>query len=388
MTARAGKAWTVTPDSRKYNATIQVQYGSAPMQSKNEGSQRRLCRRVAAIAMASALGMASSAPMAAIIDSGPVNLPVVTNIDGLYLNLVTGASANATIAGWDFNAYATGGNLNFFTSSLATSNTQVVGALLVVNALAAGTTVGPASTYANAGVLAATAFRVTATQFVGLRFTNESTGVINYGYVQLQTTAATGFPATVTRYVYENTGQPIVIAGPTPVFLGAASRKVHGPVGALDLPLSAVTTNPTTEPRLGPNLTLVFSFDKPMLAAGGVLTTPEGSATFATEQVIGNDIVVDFTAVPDQQYLTVNLTGLNSVDGGTGGAASIRLGLLAGDVNQNRVVTLADLGLVNQQLAQPVTAANYLKDVNFSGTLSLADKGLTNTKLTHSLPAP
>jgi hypothetical protein len=65
-----------------------------------------------------------------------------------------------------------------------------------------------------------------------------------------------------------------------------------------------------------------------------------------------------------------------------------RIGLLAGDVNQNRVVTLADLGLVNQQLAQPVTAANYLKDVNVSGTLSLADKGITNTRLTKALPAP
>ena len=53
---------------------------------------------------------------------------------------------------------------------------------------------------------------------------------------------------------------------------------------------------------------------------------------------------------------------------------SIRVGFLAGDVNQNRVVTLGDLGLVNAQVAQPVTAANYLKDVNASGTLTLADK--------------
>jgi hypothetical protein len=55
---------------------------------------------------------------------------------------------------------------------------------------------------------------------------------------------------------------------------------------------------------------------------------------------------------------------------------------------QNRVVTVADLGLANAQLAQAVTAANYLKDVNASGTLTLADKGIINANLTRGLPAP
>jgi hypothetical protein len=66
----------------------------------------------------------------------------------------------------------------------------------------------------------------------------------------------------------------------------------------------------------------------------------------------------------------------------------VRLGFLVGDVNQNRVVTVADLNLVNAQLAQSVTAANYLKDVNASGTLTVTDKGITNTNLSRSLPAP
>jgi hypothetical protein len=57
-------------------------------------------------------------------------------------------------------------------------------------------------------------------------------------------------------------------------------------------------------------------------------------------------------------------------------------------VNQNRVVSVADLGLVNAQLAQQVTVANYLKDVNASGTLTVGDKGITNANLTTSLPAP
>ena len=52
------------------------------------------------------------------------------------------------------------------------------------------------------------------------------------------------------------------------------------------------------------------------------------------------------------------------------------------------MVSLADLAFVNAQLAQLVTAANYLKDVNANGTLSLADKAITNANLTKALPAP
>jgi hypothetical protein len=59
-----------------------------------------------------------------------------------------------------------------------------------------------------------------------------------------------------------------------------------------------------------------------------------------------------------------------------------------GDVNQNRVVVVSDLALVNVQLSQLTTAANYLTDVNGSGSITVADKGLTNTNLSQALPPP
>jgi hypothetical protein len=49
---------------------------------------------------------------------------------------------------------------------------------------------------------------------------------------------------------------------------------------------------------------------------------------------------------------------------------------------------VADLGLVNVQLAQVATAANFLKDVNANGVVTVADKGITNANLTKALPAP
>ena len=171
-----------------------------------------------------------------------------------------------------------------------------------------------------------------------------------------------------------------------PVFQAAVSRKVHGAAGTFDLPLSAVATNPTTEPRQGPAQTIVFTFDKPISAA--TVTIPEGAATAAAPTFIGNDVVVALTGVTNQQYVTVSLANVASADGGTGGSASARLGFLTGDVNGSRVVSLADLGLVNAQLAQPVTQANYLKDVNANGTVTLADKGITNANLTKALGPP
>ena len=171
-----------------------------------------------------------------------------------------------------------------------------------------------------------------------------------------------------------------------PQLTGAASRKVHGGAGTFNLPLSLIATNPTTEPRQGPGHTIVFTFDKPINAATASIA--EGTATAGAPTFSGNDVIVGLTGAADQQYVTISLTNVASSDGSSGGAASVRVGFLVGDVNQNRVVTVADLGLVNAQLAQPVTAANYLKDVNANGTLTVSDKGITNTNLSKALPAP
>jgi hypothetical protein len=173
----------------------------------------------------------------------------------------------------------------------------------------------------------------------------------------------------------------------TPVLTGAASRKTHGAAGVFDLALSLVPTNPSTEPRIGPTQTIVMTFDKPIASADNPTVT-EGTATFNSMSISGNDVILTFTGVTDIQYVTIALGNVASTDGGTGGSGSVRVGFLLGDVSQNRVVTVADLGLVNAQLAQVVTATNFLKDVNASGTVSVADKGLTNANLTRALSTP
>jgi hypothetical protein len=131
---------------------------------------------------------------------------------------------------------------------------------------------------------------------------------------------------------------------------------------------------------------VVLTFNKAVTAATATVT--EGVATAGAPTFSGNDVIVGLTGVTNQQYVTVSLTNVSSNEGDTGASGSVRVGFLLGDVNQNRVISLADVALVNAQLAQPVTATNYLKDVNVSGTLSLADKAITNANLTKALPAP
>jgi hypothetical protein len=147
-----------------------------------------------------------------------------------------------------------------------------------------------------------------------------------------------------------------------------------------------VLTNPTTEPREGPAQKIVFDFGKPITAA--TVAISEGTAVAAAPTFSGNTVIVSLTGVTNAQYVTVALSNVTSADGGTGGAGSVRIGFLVGDVNQSRAVTVADVALVNAAVAHPVTASNYLKDINASGALTGADKEIANANGAKALPAP
>jgi hypothetical protein len=216
-------------------------------------------------------------------------------------------------------------------------------------------------------------------------------GIGGFGYTSSNATSFTGAYSATTHVTSggatAGNSSTVTVAGSlAPILQSVVSRRVHGAAGTFNLPLSfANIHNPTTEPRQGPAQTVVFTFDQPI--TGAAVTITEGTATAAVPTFSGNDVTVGLTNVTNQQYVTISLANVASGANG-GGSGSIRVGFLAGDVNQNRVVSVADLGLVNAQLAQPVTAANYLKDVNVTGTLTVADKGITNANLTRALPTP
>lgn len=190
-------------------------------------------------AYASLAGVALAAPgmmEAAVVDSGPLNLVVPNTFDGAYINFLTGASGTSggTVAGWDWNPYNSGTALSFFWAATPSQASGVASTTTgpYLN-LAPGTMISGASTFAQVTAsTATTAFQVTGNEILGFRFFNENTGVINYGYAVLNTTASTGFPLTVTRYFYENTGAAITVtAVPEPTTTALLGVMAAGAIG-------------------------------------------------------------------------------------------------------------------------------------------------------------
>jgi hypothetical protein len=84
--------------------------------------------------------------------------------------------------------------------------------------LAANDLISAGSTYiASTQTAAMPLWRAGADGYLGVRFINSATSAINYGWVHLTTTGATGFPATIVDYGYENTGASILAGQIAPV---------------------------------------------------------------------------------------------------------------------------------------------------------------------------
>lgn len=191
--------------------------------SRNATIQRRLAAYSALAAGACAVSTAPGAK-AAVVTSGPLNITVPANSNGIYLNLVTGATATTAtgFAGYDFNPYSNGTTAaptfaTYFSGSATAGNAGLVvnGAYAV---LTIGSVVGPASTFTtgSTATLEANYRAGVADGYFGIHFLNESTNALNYGYVELKTTGTGGFPATILSYGYDNTGAAITIPNAVP----------------------------------------------------------------------------------------------------------------------------------------------------------------------------
>lgn len=156
---------------------------------------------------------------------------------------------------------------------------------------------------------------------------------------------------------------------------GAVSRKTHAAIGAFDVPINTATLIGglvDVEPRaIGSGHTIVFTFNNPVTAAGGVDVVDSLSAAIgaATSLASGNDVVVTLTGIPDNKRVTITLTGVN------GGVATFTasLGFMIGDVNNTRTVNSSDISGVKARSGQPTDALNFKFDVNASGAVNSSD---------------
>lgn len=167
---------------------------------------------LATSALAGCAGIVASAAPArgAWIYSGEVNIPIPANVDGVYLNVVsgwTGSAAGAT-PGWDINPFLNGGQGALFTPAgggvVSTSPTGGVYNML------AGSTVGPAKIY-DTGIAGATPDSLLDPLTIGFRFINEFVGdQTQYGWMSLRLPQV-GSPGVIYSWAYEDSGQPIFV---------------------------------------------------------------------------------------------------------------------------------------------------------------------------------
>ena len=195
------------------------------------------------LAGATALLFFAPAAQASIVSVSFANSPVVVpnNIDGIYFNFVTGARSTSEIAGYDFNPYNNNSGLTFY-GNIAPSGilaTGTPGTSAQARVLQFGDLISSTGQY-NQYQTRGDAFDVTGQEYVGLRFLNEVTGILNYGWALMSTTAGNGFPASVLAYGYENTGLSIRAGETAAVVPPPADVPEPGSIALIGLALGAM----------------------------------------------------------------------------------------------------------------------------------------------------
>jgi hypothetical protein len=184
------------------------------MQLFSAESVRSLRHTAMAVAAGAAMMTAASSSFAAIVWSGPVNIPIPANLDGVYLNVLTGATgtSGAGTAGWDINPYGST-SLLVFTPSTPAGSTGSIAANLAL-----GATIGAASTF-TAGVATppAAALNLNSTNnYIGFRFFNEGASTVHYGWLQIGLGANTTAGRTIVSYAFESSPLTSIQAGVVP----------------------------------------------------------------------------------------------------------------------------------------------------------------------------
>jgi len=185
----------------------------------------RTRRALTASLFAATCCFASATAFGAVVCGPANNTPIPATLDGVYINLVTGQTgiAGGDVPGWDWNPYGVGpGNsaIIFWWPAPAGDHGAVVsgGAFSV---LPPGVMVDATSTFATTNDTVSTANWAAGSsgQFLGIRFFNEAEGIVNYGWVQMDTTGPGGLPGTIVSYCYQTNGSGLETGNTVPVEL-------------------------------------------------------------------------------------------------------------------------------------------------------------------------
>jgi len=160
----------------------------------------------------------------------------------------------------------------------------------------------------------------------------------------------------------------------------AVSRKTHGAAGDFDIEMP-LTGASGVEDRSSSSYSAVFIFDAPVTS--GQVTVLSGTATVGAITFSGNSMTAQLTGVTSAEIVTLHTQNING-DGQPHG--DVPFGFLVGDADANRSVAKPDMTLVQGQLNQPVTSANFREDLNADGRIKTADVTVVKANKGHSIP--
>lgn len=185
---------------------------------------RRLNKHFAACAAAAAgAAVMGTAAEAALVHSGPVNIVIPDNLDGLYMNVVTGQTFPPTggpgFAGYDINPYSALAGGFYLWGPTANTWYNAGGTQYF---LAQGTVIGGAAAlFGRPGggtnfVLNGQATLNSDQNLLGFRFVNEANGnQIHHGWIRVQF-GANGSDRAIVEYGYEDVAGASIEAGVVP----------------------------------------------------------------------------------------------------------------------------------------------------------------------------
>ena len=207
-------------------------------------------------------------------------------------------------------------------------------------------------------------------------FTSSVGTIANDATVCVRHTSGNAASANVTTTLNVGGVMANFISSTLPLALVAVkSRKTHGLAATYDLAVNAMV-----EPRtIGSGHRIVFQFNGPVTSVASVAVTPVGNASATAS---GNEVAVILSGIPDNQRVTVSLTGING--GATTAEASI--GFAVGDINNTQSINASDISGLKARTGSIATGANFRFDLNLSGTIDATDISAVKARSGSVLP--
>ena len=184
----------------------------------NNCQNSRLNSHFALCAAALATGAAVGTANATVIYSEVINLPIPATIDGVYMNVQTGAwsSTTTTPAGWDVNPYGTSTTAVSLFAATGTGYMRNPGTTATAaTRLEAGTVVGASAFfYGNSSATIGSGigqWSANSSGYFGFKFTAADTAT-HYGWMQLSIGSNAG-TRTIVRYAWEDVANTSLTVG-------------------------------------------------------------------------------------------------------------------------------------------------------------------------------